>query len=246
MKLKIRPLYKLFLILFLIFISLFAIPIINSFGSAETIRARRCLINKLWYQWVGKIINLKVTANGNLTKGRTVFVSNHVSWLDIIVIGQFCPGFFIAKNDISSWPVISILAKQAGTIFIKRGDNKDMLAISQKLISLLQNNTNIIAFPEGTTTRGDVVLPFHSSLIKPALLTDSAVQPIAIKYKGLAKEQAPFIGDDEFAPHLVKMLGMDKVEVNLHFLPVIETDGKNRHTVSREAHTAIQTQILSG
>jgi 1-acyl-sn-glycerol-3-phosphate acyltransferase len=107
----------------------------------------------------------------------------------------------------------------------------------------LKQNSNIIAFPEGTTTRGNEILGFHASLFQPALLTKSAIQPVALKYKGLAKEHAPFVGDDDFVPHLIKMLTLDKIEVSLYFLPVINTLGKNRHSVSNETRNMIWRKI---
>ena len=111
------------------------------------------------------------------------------------------------------------------------------------MVWLLKQNSNIVAFPEGTTTKGDEVLNFHSSLFQPALLTKSVIQPVALQYQGAAKESAPFIGDDSFVPHLIKMLTLDKIEVRLSFLPVIDGSGKNRHTVSLESRDIIRRNI---
>jgi 1-acyl-sn-glycerol-3-phosphate acyltransferase len=111
------------------------------------------------------------------------------------------------------------------------------------MIWLLKQNSNIIAFPEGTTTIGNEVLHFHPSLFQPALLTRSAIQPIALQYQGTAKEHAPFVGDDAFVPHLIKMLTLDKIEVRLSFLPVINSSGKNRHSASIETRNMIWGEI---
>ena len=111
------------------------------------------------------------------------------------------------------------------------------------MVWVLKQNSNIIAFPEGTTTQGDEVLGFHASLFQPALLTKSAIQPIALQYQGAAKEHAPFIGDDDFVPHLIRMLTLDKIEVRLCFLPAINSSGKNRYAVSLETRDMISGKI---
>ncbi len=249
MKLKIRLLYKLFLIalLFIIgFINAIVIfPVINLFLVASKARIRRDLIKKQWLRWFGLIINLQIVKEGELPEQPAIIVSNHISWLDIVVIGQYLPAYFVAKSDILSWPVIGFLARQAGTIFIRRGDKKHIMATAEKMVWLLKQNSNIIAFPEGTTTKGDSVLSFHASLFQPALLTKSVIQPTAIQYQGLAKEQAPFVGDDAFVPHLIKILSLDKIEVHLSFLPTVNSSGKNRHSVSHDAREVILATILN-
>jgi len=247
MKLKIRLLYKLFLITLLftngLIIAVGVFPTINVLFVASKARAHRDLIKKQWLRWFSAIVNLQIIKEGELPEQPAIVVSNHISWLDIIVIGQYLPAYFVAKSDILSWPVIGFLSRQAGTIFIRRGDKKHILATAEKMVWLLKQNSNIIAFPEGTTTKGDEVLGFHASLFQPALLTKSTIQPIAIQYQGIAKEHAPFVGDDAFIPHLIKMLTLEKIEVNLNFLPVVNTSGKNRHSVSHETREMILAQI---
>jgi lyso-ornithine lipid O-acyltransferase len=80
-------------------------------------------------------------------------------------------------------------------------------------------------------------------LFQPALLTRSAIQPVVLQYQGEAKQHAPFIGDDDFISHLIKMLSLDKIEVHVSFLPVIKSSGKNRHSVGIEAREMISEKI---
>jgi lyso-ornithine lipid O-acyltransferase len=188
-------------------------------------------------------MKLSVIREGELPRDAALLISNHISWLDIIVIGQYLPVYFVAKSDISSWPIIGYLSRQGGTIFIRRGNKKSIKETAEKMIWVLKQNSNIVAFPEGTTTSGNEVLSFHASLFQPALLTKSVIQPVVIQYEGEAKHQAPFIGDDDFVRHLIKMLCLDKVEVRLSFLPVIKSLGKDRHTVSVEAREKIYEKI---
>ncbi len=250
MKSKIRLYYKLFriVILFIHGLTIAAglFPVLSFIYSARDAKIKKDAIKTRWLQRFSAIVNLHIGKDGELPDRRAILVSNHISWLDIIVIGQYLPAYFVAKSDIAGWPVIGYLAKQGGTIFIRRGNKQHIRTTAEKMVWLLRQNGNIIAFPEGTTTNGDEVLHFHSSLFQPALLTRSTIQPVALQYLGAAKEHAPFIGDDAFVPHLLKMLALDKIEVQLSFLPVINNSGKNRHAVSLEARSAIAGKISEG
>jgi len=247
MKSKIRLYYRLFLIIILFINGLIiaagifpALSLLYSTGHAKT---KRDALKTLWLRWFSAIVKLQIARDGELPEQGALLVSNHISWLDIIVIGQYLPAYFVAKSDISNWPVIGFLARQGGTIFIRRGNKQHIKITAEKMLWLLKQNSSIIAFPEGTTTKGDEVLHFHASLFQPALLTKSVIQPVALQYQGTAKEHAPFVGDDDFVSHLLKMLTLDKIEVRLSFLPVINSSGKDRHSVSLETRARIWEKI---
>ena len=245
---KIRLYYKLFLIIILfingLIIAAGIFPALDLLYSAHHAKTKRDKLKTRWLRRFSAIVNLHISRNGELPEQGVILVSNHISWLDIIVIGQYLPAYFVAKSDILSWPVIGYLARQGGTIFIRRGDKQHIRTTTEKMIWLLKQNSHIIAFPEGTTTKGDELLHFHASLFQPALLTKSAILPVALQYHGAAKELAPFVGDDGFVPHLLKMLALDKVEVRLDFLPVVSGLGKDRHAVSLETRDLIEAKIF--
>jgi 1-acyl-sn-glycerol-3-phosphate acyltransferase len=247
MKLKLPLLYKFFCIICLFFYGLIiagiVFPVLHFICSANKAKSKRDRLKIHWLKVFSSIMKLSVIREGELPKDGALLISNHISWLDIIVIGQYLPVYFVAKSDISSWPIIGYLSRQGGTIFIRRGNKKSIKATTEKMIWVLKQNSNIVAFPEGTTTSGNEVLSFHASLFQPALLTKSVIQPVVIQYDGAAKHQAPFIGEDDFVRHLIKMLCLDKVEVRLSFLPVIKSLGKDRHTVSVEAREKIYEKI---
>ena len=247
MKLKLRLLYKFFCIICLFFYGLIiagiVFPVLHFICSANKAKSKRDRLKIHWLKVFSSIMKLSVIREGELPKDGALLISNHISWLDIIVIGQYLPVYFVAKSDISSWPIIGYLSRQGGTIFIRRGNKKSIKETAEKMIWVLKQNSNIVAFPEGTTTSGNEVLSFHASLFQPALLTKSVIQPVVIQYDGAAKHQAPFIGEDDFVRHLIKMLCLDKVEVRLSFLPVIKSLGKDRHTVCVEAREKIYEKI---
>ncbi len=247
MTLKIRLGYKLSLITLLFFIGLIIAgviyPTLGLVCAAGSAKQKRDWLKKIWLRYFNLIVGLQVIKEGEPLDKTTFLVSNHVSWLDIIVLGRFFPAYFVAKSDILGWPVIGYLAKQGGTIFIRRGDKQQVMATAEKMVWLIKQNSTVVAFPEGTTTKGDEVLPFHASLFQPAILTKTNIQPVALHYLGEAKDQAPFIGDDAFIPHLLRILAMDKIEVRVVFLPVINTVGKSRQSVSNETRELISGSI---
>jgi len=206
-------------------------PILDITCSAERARSVRDHLKMIWLRYFAMILGLKVSQQGTVPLQTGLVVSNHVSWLDIVVIGQYLPAYFVAKSDILGWPVIGYMAKQAGTIFIRRGDKKNILITAEKMLSLLKWQANIIAFPEGTTTPGDDVLGFHASLFQPAIQAKATIHPVAIRYLGKSQALAPFIGDDEFVPHLLKMLRLETIEVELVFLETIDPSDKSRNAV---------------
>ncbi len=247
MKLTVLQIYKLSFIalLFMAGLVLTAVvfPLANWLLTKNPAKKFCDTAKKQWLIWVAAVIGLNVEQHGEWPERTALIVSNHISWLDIVILGRCFPPYFVAKRDILDWPVISFLARQIGTIFIRRGDKKNILETSERMVWLLKQNTHVIFFPEGTTTAGTDVLNFHASLFQPAMLTKSLVQPVAIEYLGAAKAIAPFVGDDPFIPHLIKVLSLDTVKVRLTFLPPVNTCGKSRQTVCNESRTAVLAAI---
>ena len=247
MRSKIRLCYKVSQIA-LLFISGLVIAgiIFSALGVSCKPANAKCYRDKLklaWLKWFGTILNLHITVKGEIPIKVHLLVSNHISWLDIIVLGRFFPAHFVAKSDILAWPVIGYLARQGGTVFVRRGNKQQAKAIAEEIVWLLKQNSTVIAFPEGTTTQGDDVLPFHASLFQSAVVTKKSVQPIALQYEKEAKGLAPFIGEDAFIPHLLRMLTLDKIDVCVSFLPTIATAGRNRLSVSNEARAMILESV---
>lgn len=244
---KLRQLYKIKLIV-LLFLSGFVIvscvfPLINRTYHPNNARCKTNRIKQKWLQVFSKILSLDIHIEGRAVEDSALIISNHVSWLDIIVLGQHLPGYFVAKNDILAWPVIGYLSKRVGTVFVRRGDKQAIHRTTEQMSWLLKQNSKVFVFPEGTTSEGSTVLPFHSSLLQPGLLTKSAIQPVALRYSGEANAQAPFVGDDAFIPHLLKMLKLRNIEVSIKILPALETGKKSRPELCREAHSRISDQL---
>ena len=127
-------------------------------------------------------IRLRVNHPENLPPGSAMVVLNHISWIDIYVLNAFRPAYFIAKADIANWPLIGFLCARCGTIFIERGKRHAVRAVNEKVKALLENGARVACFPEGTTTNGQHLIPFHANLLQAPLDVKAPVVPIALRY----------------------------------------------------------------
>lgn len=110
-------------------------------------------------------------------QGPVLVVSNHLSWLDIVVINAARPCRFVSKSEVKAWPLIGSLVAGAGTLFIERERPRDALRVVHHLAECLQAGDVLAVFPEGTTGDGSAVLPFHANLLQAAVVTGRPVQP---------------------------------------------------------------------
>jgi len=165
-----------------------------------------------------KLFNVRVIERGTPpTDAPTIVVSNHVSWLDIPVIGSLHPLSFIAKSEVAGWPVVGLLARLQRSVFIDRQRRKATAEVNDALAHRLVKGEAIVLFAEGTTSDGNRLLPFRSSLVgaaQTALMHDSVervfLQPLAIAYTSrnglpVTRRERPFIawyGDMDLGPHL--------------------------------------------
>lgn len=195
-----------------------------------------------WNQMVCRILRLNIHVTGQADTGAGLLVANHVSWLDIIAIGSRQPCKFIAKDDVAHWPLVGYLAQGIGTLFIRRGDTLQVAATCETMSWLLHRDQRLILFPEGTTTRGDQVLRFHGKLFQSAQLSQRRVQAIALRYQGPSAEWAPFIGDDQFLPHLLSILRLDSIDLKLHYCSGLPA-GLRRDQMARATRLQIREQI---
>lgn len=177
--------------------------------------------------------------------GGRLWVANHISWLDVVVLGAQTPLTFIAKSEIASWPVVGLLARWTGVLFVERGramrSGKTVAAMRERL----QRGETLLLFPEGTTTRGASVARFHSSLFQAALDAAAPVVPMAVSYRGPHAELVPFVGDHAFVPHLWRLLGASGIEARLAFASLL-TNHTQRESLARQARDGIRGLLLQG
>ncbi|MFZ6045152.1 lysophospholipid acyltransferase family protein [Pseudomonas sp. CR3202] len=187
----------------------------------------------------------RVRVSGVVPEQPMLWVSNHVSWTDIPLLGALAPLSFLSKAEVRAWPVAGWLAHKAGTLFIRRGSGDSGL-VGQQLARHLGDGRNLLIFPEGTTTDGSLLKTFHSRLLTSAVETGVPVQPVAIRYlrDGGRDEIAPFIGEDDLLSHLVRLLRSDRAEVQIQLLEPIASQGLSRTALSQQAKSAVQQALF--
>jgi len=138
-------------------------------------------IVKKWLSRAARIFGVRIKYYGSPLPQRTLFVANHISWLDILVLGSLVPIHFLSKHEVKTMPVFGWLATRAGTLYIKRGNKRSATESSCEITAALNQQHNSLIFAEGTTTDGHIK-KFHSRMMQSAIDAHAMVQPIAIFY----------------------------------------------------------------
>ncbi|HET8800624.1 MAG TPA: lysophospholipid acyltransferase family protein [Marinobacter sp.] len=200
--------------------------------------ARRC------FRWACRCLGLDVRVHGVPRDQRALFVCNHISWSDIPILGSLMPIRFLSKAEVGQWPVIGWLARQAGTLFIRRGGGQAR-QVRTRISQALATGESVLIFPEGTTSAGLTVLPFHGLLLQAASEAGAAIQPVTISYRRNSRPDhlAPFVGEDRFEQHLLRMLRQPAAQVDVLFHdPVATCPG----TATAELTAQLQHTVLNG
>lgn len=187
------------------------------------------------------VFNVNVQVHGEIPRQPALWVSNHVSWLDVAVLGSGARVFFLAKAEIEKWPVVGKLAKGGGTLFIKRGSG-DSLRIREQITSFLKQDSPVLFFPEATTSDGSRIKKVHGRLLGAAIEAKRPVQICLICYvnqHGQLDMVAPYIDEIGFAEHVKNVLEMPQVTAHLMTLPAIDSTG---HSV--DSLTAVVQQSM--
>ncbi|MFP5391608.1 MAG: lysophospholipid acyltransferase family protein [Gammaproteobacteria bacterium] len=179
---------------------------------------------------------------GEAPLAHALIVANHVSWLDIFVINALQPARFVAKAEIRAWPVLGWLAQKAGTVFIARGNRRDLRHIFKGLVVSLQQGERVALFPEGTTGPQGSLLPFHANLFEAAIDAGAPVQPYALRYvdeTGALHPNVDFVGEMSFAESMVLILSGSAIRAQLTCLAPLETAGAHRRELAEAAQAAV-------
>src|SRR5450830_1213713 len=184
---------------------------------------------------------LRQPAGTSLPK-HALFVSNHISWLDIFVINSIQPCRFVAKSDIRSWPFIGWLCVKTGTIFISRAKISDVGRIFKGLVTSIEAGERVAFFPEGTTAGQGKLLPFHANLFEAAIDAGVPVQPYALRYldaQGKYHPAADFIGEMTIVESILAILRAGSITAELTQLQSISTAGAHRRELAVVARKVI-------
>lgn len=197
-----------------------------------------------WLHWLLDILAVRMEVYGQPLPGTVFLVSNHVSWLDIPLIGVQRPVHFLSKAEVRDWPLIGLLAQAVGTLFIRRGSGESQRK-SAEIADHLRAGRTVLVFPEGTTTDGRTVRRFFPQLFAAPLLASVPVQPLALRYldeQGQADGDLAFIDDDEFHLHLWQLLRRDRIRVRLCWGATLPADA-DREQLARLAQCSVSSLL---
>ncbi|MFC5511823.1 lysophospholipid acyltransferase family protein [Massilia jejuensis] len=210
-------------------------------------RGLRDAATRRWSRRLLAICNVRVEdASGIAALEHALFVSNHISWLDIFVINSLHPCRFVAKAEIRAWPVLGWLAAAAGTVFIARGNRRELRHIFKGLVLVLGQGERVAFFPEGTVGQQGSVLPFHANLFEAAVDARVPVQPCAVAYldaAGAWHRSVDYTGDVSFGDSIAAILQGPPVRARLACLAPLAGSGAHRRELAQAAHDAIQAAL---
>lgn len=196
-----------------------------------------------WHGRLCRALGVRLEVTGGPLR-HCLLVANHVSWLDIPVLGAQGEMGFLSKAEVRSWPLVGWMAGLVGTLFIARGANQ-VAAVAQQISAELDAGRVLVIFPEGTTSDGRQVRRFHPRLFAVAQRPGIGVQPVAISYhRGDDSDPdptAPFVGDDTLLANLMRVLIHPGLRVRVHFLPVLLPGAEeDRRRLAERTRAAIQ------
>ncbi|WP_082513253.1 lysophospholipid acyltransferase family protein [Methylobacterium sp. Leaf125] len=210
------------------------------------------------------LFGLRVTQSGTPPEAGepALVLSNHVSWLDIIVLGSLRPLSFVAKSEIAGWPVIGTLARLQRTVFIDRARRADTANVNATVAQRLARGDLIVLFAEGTTGDGTRLLPFRSSLVGAARAAVAGegparirLQPLAITYPRrnglpLVRKERPDVawyGDMELAPHLAAFFDGGPIDIHVVWgAPIAVEAGTDRKRATALAEASVRAALQRG
>jgi 1-acyl-sn-glycerol-3-phosphate acyltransferase len=175
--------------------------------------------------------------------GPVLLVANHISWLDILVMQAARHCRFVSKSDVRRWPLIGALATGAGTLYIERESRRDAMRVVHHMAESLKCGDVLAVFPEGTTSNGVALLPFHANLIQAAISAGAPVQPVALSFVDTQTRSvslAPcYIDDDTLVASVWRTLTAPAITAVVHYGEPQAAQGRDRRTWAGQLRSAV-------
>ncbi|MDP2194533.1 MAG: lysophospholipid acyltransferase family protein [Rhodocyclaceae bacterium] len=201
--------------------------------------ARRLWLKQRWSRQLLECLGVELQVAGTAAAG--LLVANHISFLDIYVINAVAPAAFVAKDEVRRWPLIGWLATQTDTIFLERGSRSAVQHARTKLVEQLRTDRRVAVFPEGTTTRGDRVLPFHGALFQAAIDAGAPVTPLALRYtdgNGRRSAAPAYVDAITLWQALRAIVSANRLVARIEVLPPIRAHITDHHPLADRRHLA--------
>ncbi|MBS0442247.1 MAG: 1-acyl-sn-glycerol-3-phosphate acyltransferase [Proteobacteria bacterium] len=202
-----------------------------------------------WSARMLRALGIRVEARGAMHVGPLLVVANHISWVDILAVNAVHPARFVSKADVRHWPFIGYLVASGGTLFIERERKRDALRVVHQIAAALQAGDIVAVFPEGTTSDGHDVLPFHANLLQAAIATAAPVQPVVLRYRDAhaAVSQAPsYVGDTSLAASLWATVTADKLVAEVIVENALGTRHADRRALAEHLRELIVGRLKEG
>jgi lyso-ornithine lipid O-acyltransferase len=170
-----------------------------------------------------------------------LLVCNHLSYLDILILSALAPSAFVAKREVKHWPVFGWFAKLAGTVFVHREQRAQTVQTVSEIEAALHRGTVVVLFPEGTSSGGETVLPFKSSLLEPAARQTHSLTAGLLQYElgdGDVSEEVCYWKDMTLVPHLIILCSKRAVQASVHFNHLREGTA-DRKQLARQLHAEV-------
>lgn len=197
-----------------------------------------------WLQYSSRrvlaIFKTQIKTSGSIPKSG-LLVSNHLSYVDILVIASITPAMFVAKREVKGWPIFGFFARLAGTVFVDREHRSKVGQTTGEIETALNENALVVLFPEGTSSNGESVLPFKSSLLQPAARQTHALFASHIQYEiedGNVGEEVCYWGDMTLVPHLINLLGIKRIQAEVRFTQM-RAASTDRKELAKQLHSEI-------
>lgn len=194
-----------------------------------------------WMRHLTRILGVRIYQHGLPPAQHALYVGNHVSFLDILVVLSVTQLNFLSKNSVRYWPIIGYITSSAGTLFIKRKDRRRLASVINLISRALLAGRSVMVFPEGTTTLGKEPGKFHSGLFQSAINSQTPVQAIAIRYlkDGVLDRDAAYIENDNLLITLYRIIKRPVTEVHLSFCKPFLPANLNRTEMATKARQQI-------
>jgi len=190
-------------------------------------------IIRWWQGGLMRVFGIRIRRVGELAPGGVLYVANHVSWIDIVVMHSQRVMGFVAKREIERWPLIGWMASRGETLYHRRGDPESLGEVARDMVARLRAGRAVGVFPEGRTRDGQEVGPFHARIFMAAVEADAPVQPVALRYgrKAAAQQRMAYGRKESFMVNLLRILGEPGCTADIVFLqPIVphEVQGGRR------------------
>jgi 1-acyl-sn-glycerol-3-phosphate acyltransferase len=205
-----------------------------------------------WSKRILKALNIDVQVVGRSEKlmrsKNFLIVSNHMSYLDILLTASVQPSVFVTSVDLGEDALLGTMAEMGGSIFVERRKRSLIERDVKNIVEVLRGGHNVILYPEGTSTDGCEVRPFKKSLLKAGIDSARDILPMCLKYTEIDGEtfarvnadKVCWYGDMPFAKHLIGLLNVQNIKAEVHFLePILVTPDSSRHELAELSHRSI-------